>query len=97
MEQRKLAVYRGGTQMSITLQVPDSVARSLRLPEGEAEDRLRLELAISLYSQDILSFGKACELSRLSRWNFADLLTGRGIPRHYGERELAEDLEYGRG
>jgi hypothetical protein len=45
------------------LQVPDSVARSLRLPEGEAEDRLRVELAISVYSQDILSFGKACELS----------------------------------
>ena len=53
--------------MSITLQVPDSVARSLRLPENEAEERLRCELAISLYSQDILSFGKAAELAAISR------------------------------
>jgi hypothetical protein len=34
--------------MSITLTVSDSVARSLRFPEGEVEERLRCELALSL-------------------------------------------------
>ena len=33
----------------MTLQVPDSVARSLRLPESEVEDRLRCELALALF------------------------------------------------
>jgi predicted HTH domain antitoxin len=83
--------------MSITLQVPDSVARSLRLPENEAEERLRCELALSLYAQSILSFGKATELAAISRYQFADLVARRGIPRHYGSDELAEDLAYGRG
>jgi predicted HTH domain antitoxin len=83
--------------MSFTLQTPDSVARSLRLPESEREQRLRCELALSLYAQGILSFGKAVELSSVSRWQFADLLVSRGIPRHYGVEELAEDLAYGRG
>jgi len=83
--------------MSITLQVPDSVARSLRLPEKEAEERLRWELALSLYAQDILSFGKARELAAVSRYQFADLLARRGIARHYGQEELTEDLAYGRG
>jgi predicted HTH domain antitoxin len=83
--------------MSITLTVSDSVARSLRLPAGEAEERLRCELALSLYAQGILSFGKATELSAISRWQFADLVARRGIPRHYGPDELAEDLAYGRG
>jgi predicted HTH domain antitoxin len=83
--------------MSITLTVSDSVARSLRLPAGEAEERLRCELALSLYAQGILSFGKATELSAISRWQFADLVGRRGIPRHYGPDELAEDLAYGRG
>ena len=83
--------------MSITLQVPDSVARSLRLPEGEVEERLRCELALSLYAQGILSFGKAAELSAVSRWQFAELVARRGIPRHYGAEEAAEDLAYGRG
>ena len=83
--------------MSITLPVPDSVARSLRLPENEAEARLRCELALTLYSQGILSFGRAAELAALSRYRFADLVAERGIPRHYGDEELAEDLAYGRG
>jgi predicted HTH domain antitoxin len=81
----------------MTLQVPDSVARSLRLPEGEVEDRLRCELALALYAQNILPFGRASELAAISRYQFADLVTRRGIPRHYGSEELAEDLAYGRG
>ncbi len=83
--------------MSITLQVPDSVARSLRLPENEVEERLRCELALSLYAQGSLSFGKATELAAISRYQFADLVARRGIPRHYGQDELTEDLAYGRG
>src|SRR5260370_7860202 len=82
--------------MSITLRVPDSVARSLRLPENEVEERLKTELALSLYAQGILSFGKAAELAPVSRYHFADLVARRGIPRHYGPQELAENLAYGR-
>jgi predicted HTH domain antitoxin len=74
--------------------VPDSVARSLRLPEGEAEERLRSELALALYAQEILPFGKAAQLADVSRYVFADMTTRRGIPRHYGKEELAEDLAY---
>jgi len=75
--------------MSITLHIPDSIARSLRLPEGEAEQRLRCELALAVYAQGILSFGKASELAGLSRFQFAELVAERDIPRHYGEEELA--------
>jgi predicted HTH domain antitoxin len=42
-------------------------------------------------------FGRASELAAISRYQFADLVTRRGIPRHYGSEELAEDLAYGRG
>jgi len=83
--------------MSIILRIPDSVAQSLRLPEGEAESRLRTELAVALYAQGILSFGKAAELAGISRFRFGELITSRAIPRHYGENELAEDVEYARG
>lgn len=87
----------GKRKVSITLQVPDSVALSLRLLENEVEERLLVELALSLYAQGILPFGKAAELSHLSRYQFADLLGGRGIARHYGPDELTEDLAYGHG
>jgi len=83
--------------MSITLHIPDSVARSLRIPEGEAEQRLRQELAVALYARGLLSLGKASELAGTSRFLFSDFLTQRNIPRHYAEEELAEDLKYANG
>jgi len=83
--------------MMITLHIPDSIARSLRIPEGEAEERLRQELAIALYAQHLLSFGKASELAGQDRFRFADVVTQRGIPRHYGPDELTEDLTYADG
>lgn len=83
--------------MSITLHIPDSVARGLRLPEGEAEQRLRQELAVALYARNLLSLGKASELAGTSRFVFADILTQRDVARHYGTEELTEDLTYADG
>ena len=78
--------------MSITLHIPDSVTSGLRRSEGEMEPRLRTELAIALYAQGILSFGKGSELAGVSRQQFSGLIAQREIPRHYGTEELAEDV-----
>ncbi len=83
--------------MNITLRIPDSITRSLRIPEAEAEQRLRQELAVALYAQGLLSFGKASELAGEDRFRFASILTQRGIARHYGHEELTEDLKYASG
>jgi predicted HTH domain antitoxin len=83
--------------MSITLHISDSIARSLGIPEAEAEQCLRQELAVALYARGLLSLGKASELSGTSRFLFSDILTQRSIPRHYGEEELAEDIKYANG
>jgi predicted HTH domain antitoxin len=83
--------------MTFHLDIPESVASSLRLPVPEVEPRLRTELAVALYGQGILPFGKACELAGSSRYAFADLVASRNIPRHYTEDDLALDLEYARG
>ena len=89
--------WNQGRRMSVTLHIPDSIVSGLRLPEAEVEPRLRLELALALYGQGILSFGKASELAAIGRYQFADFLGERGIPRQYGAEELAEDLTYARG
>jgi predicted HTH domain antitoxin len=68
--------------MTFHLDIPESIAKSLRLPAPEIEPRLRTELAVALYAQGILPFGKAAELAELSRFAFADLVTQRNIPRH---------------
>lgn len=83
--------------MNITLHIPESVARSLRIPEAEAEERLRQELAAALYANGLLSFGKASELAGVSRFDFASVLAQRRIPRHYGQQEQGEDVAYADG
>jgi predicted HTH domain antitoxin len=82
--------------MSVTLEIPDEVFEAMRLPRPEIEARLRLELAVSLYTQQILGLGKAAELAGLPRWELNQMLSRRGVPMHYSERELTEDLAYGR-
>lgn len=77
--------------------IPDSVARSLRLPETEVEPRLRSELAVALYAQGILPLGKASELAGVSRYQFSDLISRRGIARHYTDDDMARDLQYAGG
>ena len=83
--------------MNITLHVPDSIARGLRIPEAEAEDRLRQELAAALYASGLLPFGKASELAGVSRFMFSGVLAQRHIARHYGQEEMTEDSSYAGG
>ena len=78
------------------LSIPESIIQSIRLPESRVEIELLKELAIALYTQELLSFGKACELANLDHRQFGQLLGERHISRHYAETELEEDLGYAR-
>ncbi|NET00219.1 MAG: UPF0175 family protein [Sphaerospermopsis sp. SIO1G2] len=79
------------------LSIPDSVITAIRLPEQRIEQELLIELAVSLYSQQILSFGKARELAGMGKYEFGKLLGERKINRHYGLEELEDDLIYAGG
>ena len=76
--------------------VPDSVVQAIRLPEKRLQSDLLLELAVALYAQDVLPFGKARELARITAREFAQALGRRGVTRHYGPEEVQDDLAYAR-
>ncbi len=78
------------------ISIPDSILQSIRSPEKRLESELLKELALSLYQQELLSFGKARKLANLSHFEFSQLLEERGINRHYTQQELDEDLDYAR-
>ena len=80
--------------MTILLEIPDSVVRAMRLPAKDQRHQLKVELALSLYAQSILSFGKACELAGMSKLEFGILLGKRNIPRQYSEQDLQDDISY---
>ncbi len=83
--------------MSLQLSIPDSVLSAIRLPEPRIEQALLQELAIALYAQELLSFGKARELAQIDKYEFGQLLGQRGVLRHYATEELEDNLSYASG
>ena len=77
----------------LEIEIPEELARSLKLPPDEAPRRLRQELAVRLYEKKILGFGKARQLAGMTKWEFGELLGQEEIVRHYDEEELKKDLE----
>lgn len=82
------------SRWEVRIIVSEQIKNSLRLPPDEIEERLRVELALRLYSKGIVSFGVARRIAGLTKWEFIELLAKEGIPIHYGESELQEDLEW---
>ncbi|MFN6474271.1 MAG: UPF0175 family protein [Nostoc sp. SerVER01] len=80
--------------MGLQIEISDSIVQALRLPEQRIQQELRRELAIALYTQEILPFGKARELAEMDKYEFGQLLAGRQVVRHYGFKELNDDLNY---
>jgi predicted HTH domain antitoxin len=73
---------------TISIEVPREVIHATRMTPEE----LRRELAVYLFQQGKLSFGKARETAGMTVWAFQQLLGSRGIPVHYDLEEYQEDL-----
>ena len=71
----------------VSIQVPREILHATRMTSEE----LRCELALHLFQQGKLSFGKAREMAGMSVGAFQQLLGSRGIPVHYDLQEYAED------
>ena len=71
-----------------TLEISQDILDSARLTVND----LKVEIAISLYSQGRLSVGKARELSGMSLWEFRQLLASRRISPHYDVDDFKDDL-----
>ena len=74
---------------TISIEIPREILHAARLKPEE----VKRELAILLYQQERLSFGKAREMSGMTVWAFQHLLAGRGIPVHYDLADYEEDLK----
>ena len=73
---------------TIALQMPSEVPHAARMKL----DELRTELAVYLFQQGRLSFGKARQVAGMTLWQFQQLLGSRGISPHYDVEDYEEDL-----
>ncbi len=74
--------------MTISLQIPREVVHTTRMKPEE----LTRELAIALFQQGKISFGKAREMAGMTVWAFQQLLGSRGICASYDVADYEEDL-----
>ena len=80
--------------MSVTFDIPEDVLGAIPGNASEVEARLRLELACALYRAELASFASAAGVAGMHSFPFGHELTRRGITRHYGETEMADDEAY---
>ena len=73
---------------TIMLEIPGEVPHAARM----RPDELRTELALHLFQQGRLSFGKAREMAGMTVWQFQQLLASRGVCVHYDVHEYEQDL-----
>lgn len=72
----------------VSIEIPREVLHATRMTPQE----LKRELAIHLFQQGKLSFGKAREMADMTAWAFQQLLGARGIPIHYTLEDYEEDI-----
>jgi len=73
---------------TISIEIPSEIVHVTRMTPQE----LRKELAILLFQQGKLSFGKAREMAGMTVWTFQQILGIREIPIHYDIDDYEEDL-----
>jgi predicted HTH domain antitoxin len=83
-------------RQGITLEIPEDIILSLKIPKDKIQKELLKELSIILYEKHILSFGKARELAKMTKWEFQEELGKHKISRHYTEKDLMEDIKFAR-
>jgi predicted HTH domain antitoxin len=73
---------------TISIPIPREVLHATRMTPVD----LRRELAVRLFQQGKLSFGKAREMAGMTVWSFQQLLGSQGIAVHYDVSAYEEDL-----
>ncbi len=74
---------------TISIEIPREIIHATRLKPEE----LKRELAVLLFQQERLSFGKAREMTGMTVWAFQHLLASRDITVHYNLEDYKEDLK----
>ena len=74
---------------TVTLDIPSEVLHATRL----TQEQLKAELAVHLFEQGKLSFGKARQLAGMDVYQFMQLLGSRDIPIHYDVEDYEDDLK----
>lgn len=77
--------------VKIEFNIPKDVLVAASISEKTAPNEIKKLLAVYFFKEKILSFGKACELSGLTKTEFLDLAGSMKIPLNYDAEDFEED------
>lgn len=78
--------------IKVEINFPKDVLVAANILEKNAAQEIKKILALFLFKENGLSFGKACKLSGLSQSEFLELLGKQRIPLHYDVDDYEEDF-----
>jgi predicted HTH domain antitoxin len=70
-----------------SIEIPPEVIHTTHMSPQD----MKRELALALFQQEKISFGKAREMAGMTVWAFQQLLGSRDIPVHYDIQDYLED------
>ncbi len=82
-------------EMATTLSVnlPRELVHVLRVRERDFQKAVRESLAVELYREGAVSFGKAAELAMASKWEMFEILAAKKVPLKYYSEDLKQDID----
>ncbi|MCL2147130.1 MAG: UPF0175 family protein [Synergistaceae bacterium] len=78
--------------VTIKMDFPRDVLLAADISEVNAPSDIKKYLALYMFKERILSFGKASVLSGLNKSEFLELAGSKGIPLNYDVDDYREDL-----
>jgi predicted HTH domain antitoxin len=68
------------SSQTFSIELPDDILLALNESESDLKDRIRLVLAIHLFTKEKLTIGKAAQLCGMSRFAFEQELSRYQVP-----------------
>ena len=78
--------------VTIKMDFPKDVLLAADISEANAPSDIKKHLALYMFKERIISFGKASGLSGLNKLEFMELAGSKGIPLNYDADDYREDL-----
>ena len=82
-------------EIQLKLKIPTSLL-NMGLRQKEMESEIIQRLALSYFSDGILSFGQAAKMVDMTVWEFADLLASKKVVYNYELEDFEKELELGK-
>jgi predicted HTH domain antitoxin len=76
----------------VKMEFPKDILLAADISETNAASDIKKYLALYMFKERLLSFGKATELSGMDKLGFLELAGSKGIPLNYDIDDYHEDL-----